>query len=69
MRRGAKPAKAKGEAELPVARKSRKSQDSKVRDLENRLAESLAREKATAEVLQEKNRALTEALGLAFGPA
>jgi len=63
MRRGAKPAKAKGEAELPVARKSRKSQDSKVRDLENRLAESLAREKATAEVLQEKNRALTEALG------
>src|SRR3989442_1956569 len=62
MRRGAKPAKAKVEAKLPVARKSRMSQGSKVRDLEKRLAESFEREKATGEVLQETNRALTEAL-------
>src|SRR2546428_12202 len=62
MRRGAKPAKAKVEAKLPVGRKSRMSQGSKVRDLEKRLAESFEREKATGEVLQETNRALTEAL-------
>ena len=41
MRRGAKPAKAKAEAKLPVARKSLKSEGSKVRDLEKRLAEAL----------------------------
>src|SRR5262249_40142081 len=34
----------------------------KVRDLEKRLAESLEREKATCELLQEKTRALTESL-------
>src|SRR5256712_1979164 len=62
MRRGAKPAKAKVEAKLPVGRKSRMSQGSKVRDLEKRLAESFEREKATGEVLQETNRALTAAL-------
>jgi two-component system NtrC family sensor kinase len=53
MRRRAKPTKAKVNAELPGARKSRKNAE--VRDLEKRLAESLEREKATG-------RALTESL-------
>src|SRR2546427_10638321 len=61
MRRGAKPGKAKVGAELPVARKSPKIETSGRRELEKRLAESLEREKATGEILQE-NRALTEAL-------
>jgi hypothetical protein len=34
MRRGGKPAKAKVEAKLPVARKSPKNEGSRVRDLE-----------------------------------
>jgi signal transduction histidine kinase len=58
MRRGAKPRKAKVEAKLPVARKSR-NQASKVRDLEKRLAEAQKREvealeqqAATAEILR-----------------
>jgi signal transduction histidine kinase len=54
MRRGAKPAKAKAKAKPSVARKALKSADSRGRDLERRLAESLEREKA-------KDRALTEA--------
>jgi hypothetical protein len=40
----------------------RGAKPTKVSDLEKRLAESLEREKATGELLQEKNRALTEAL-------
>ena len=44
MRRGAKPAKAKAEAKPPVARKSMKSADSRVRDLEKHLAEAQKRE-------------------------
>ena len=40
MRRGAKPAKAKVEAKLPVTRKSPKNDDARVRDLEKRLAEA-----------------------------
>jgi signal transduction histidine kinase len=55
MRRGAKPAKAKAEAKPPVARKSLKSADSRVRDLEKRLAEALGQ-------LQTRNQELTEAL-------
>jgi hypothetical protein len=43
MRRGSKPAKAGVEAKLPVARKSRENERSRVGDLENRLAESLKR--------------------------
>lgn len=42
MRRSRKPAKAKVEARLPVARKSAKNEDSLVRDLEKRLEEFLA---------------------------
>jgi hypothetical protein len=59
MRRGTKPAKAKVQAKLPVARKSRKDEGSRVRNLEKRLAESLKREAealeqrtATAEILR-----------------
>ena len=62
MRRGAKPGKPKAEARSPVTRKSLKNADSRVRDLEKRLAEALEREKATADALREKDRALTEAL-------
>jgi two-component system, NtrC family, sensor kinase len=51
MRRGPKPAKSK-EAKLPVARKSPKSNDAKVRDLEKRLAEALEQQTATAEILR-----------------
>ncbi len=59
MRRSAKPAKGKVEANLPAARKSRKSEGSTVHDLEKRLAEALKREAeaqeqqtATAEILR-----------------
>jgi GAF domain-containing protein len=54
MRRGAKPAKAKVEAKPPAARKSRKDEGSKVRDLEKRLAEALGQ-------LETRNRELVEA--------
>jgi two-component system, NtrC family, sensor kinase len=49
MRRGAKPAKAKVGAKLTVARKSRKNEGSRVRDLEKRLAEALKRESEALE--------------------
>jgi signal transduction histidine kinase len=49
MRRGAKPAKAKGESKRPVARKSGKGEGSRVGDLEKRLAEALKREAAALE--------------------
>ena len=52
MRRGAKPPKAKVEAKVPVARKSRKSEGSSVRDLENRLAQALEQQTATSEILR-----------------
>jgi two-component system, NtrC family, sensor kinase len=48
MRRGPKPAKST-EAKPPVARKSPKNEDSRVRDLEQRLAEALKREAKTLE--------------------
>jgi GAF domain-containing protein len=61
MRRGAKPAKAKVEVKQALTRKSLKSNASRVRDLERRLAESLEREKATGGLLQTRNRELAEA--------
>src|SRR5262249_19703774 len=61
MDRRGKPKKAKTEARRPLARKSPKDPSGKVRDLENRSAESLKREGSTAEILREKDRALTEA--------
>jgi hypothetical protein len=48
MRRGPKPAKST-EAKPPVARKSPKNEGSRVRDLEQRLAEALKREARTLE--------------------
>ncbi len=69
MRRGAKPAKTKVEAKLPVAKSSQSNESSRVRDLEKRLADALKREAealeqqtATAEILQTRNRELSEAL-------
>ena len=58
MRRGAKPGKTKVEPKLPVARKSLKSEGSRVRQLQKRLAEALKRE---AEA-QEQQRATSEIL-------
>jgi two-component system, NtrC family, sensor kinase len=59
MGRSAKPAKAKVEVRLPVRGKAPKNEDARVRDLENRLAESRKREAealeqqtATAEILR-----------------
>jgi GAF domain-containing protein len=67
MRRGAKPAKAKVEAKLPVARKSPKDEGSRVHDLEKRLAEALKRETeaqeqqaATSEILRVISSSPTE---------
>jgi hypothetical protein len=51
MRRGPKPAKSKVASKPPVARKSPKNEDSRVRDLEKRLAEALEQQTATAEIL------------------
>ncbi|HEY6239633.1 MAG TPA: GAF domain-containing protein, partial [Burkholderiales bacterium] len=51
MRRGAKTAKAKVETKLPAARKSRKSEGSRVHALEKRLGEALKRE---AEALEQQ---------------
>jgi GAF domain-containing protein len=51
MRRGPKPAKSK-EAKPPIARKAPKGEDSKVRDLEQKLAEALEQQAATSEILR-----------------
>ena len=61
MRRGAKPAKTRSEATGPVAGKSPKNEGARIRDLEERLAEALERQTATAEALQARNRELAEA--------
>jgi two-component system, NtrC family, sensor kinase len=53
MRRRAKPAKGKAEAKRSLSGKSPKNEDARVRELENRLAESLEREKATGHALSE----------------
>ena len=65
MRRGAKPAKSKVEAKPPIARKSPKTEASRVRDLEKRLAEALEREAAVLRrdaVAHEKQAATAEIL-------
>jgi putative methionine-R-sulfoxide reductase with GAF domain len=52
MRRGAKSAKNKVEAKPPIARKPRKSEVSRLHDLEKRLAEALEQQTATSEILR-----------------
>jgi two-component system NtrC family sensor kinase len=51
MERAAKSAKAKFEARPPIARKSRKTDDSTGRQLEQRLTEALEQQAATSEIL------------------
>jgi signal transduction histidine kinase len=51
MRRGPKPAKSKAAPKPPVGRKSSKD-DSKVHDLEKRLAEALEQQRASGEILR-----------------
>ena len=60
MRRGAKPAKPKVEAKPPIARKSPKTEVSRVRDLEKRLAEALDQQAATSEILRVISRSQTD---------
>src|SRR5262245_10900629 len=52
MRRGARPRKAKVQAKDPVVRKSSNNEDSRVRDLEKRLAESQDQQAATSDILR-----------------
>jgi hypothetical protein len=52
MRRGAKAAKAKVEAELPVARRALKNKGARGRKLEKRLAEVLEQQTATSKILR-----------------
>jgi GAF domain-containing protein len=61
MRRGPKPAKSK-EGNPPVTRKSPKNEDSRVGDLEKRLAEALKLQTEAQEQLQKRDRELAEAL-------
>src|SRR5262245_50982256 len=52
MRRSAKLTKAKAAAKVSVSRKAPKKEGAEVRDLEKRLAEALARGKATSDILR-----------------
>ena len=61
MGRGPKPTK--GKAKPAVSRKSPKNEDSKVRDLEQRLAEALRREAEALRQLQAQRLKETDALG------
>jgi GAF domain-containing protein len=58
MRQRPKPVKSK--AKVPAARKSPRDEDATVRDLEKRLAEALARETTTSEILRVINQSKTD---------
>src|SRR5262245_39693608 len=60
MRRAGKRVKAKDGANLPVAKRSRNNQSSRVRDLEQRLAEAQEREAEALGQLQTRSRDLAE---------
>jgi hypothetical protein len=61
MRRGPRPATSKVEAKPTVARKSAKSEDAQVRDLEKRLTEALEQLQASDRKLAEAREQLTAA--------
>src|SRR6202165_5819259 len=61
MERRAKPAKAKVEPRPPVARKSRKVDDSTDRQLEQRLTEALEQQAATSDILRVISSSRTDA--------
>jgi GAF domain-containing protein len=61
MGRRAKPPKGTADAKRQLARKSPKDEDSRVRDLEKRLADALQREAEALGRLQTRNRELAEA--------
>ncbi len=61
MERATKPAKAKVEARPPVARKSRKTDGSTGRQLEQRLTEALEQQAATSEILRVISSSRTDA--------
>ena len=58
MRQRPKPVRSK--AKVPAARKSPRDEDATVRDLEKRLAEALARETTTSEILRVINQSKTD---------
>jgi len=61
MLRRTKPTKGKGQGKRASARKSPKTADARVRELEDRLAEALKRESDALSQLQTRNRELVEA--------
>jgi ABC transporter substrate binding protein len=64
MRRGPKPAKSKVASKPPVARKSPKNEDSRVRDLEKRLADKILKGTKPSDLPVDRPERLTLAINL-----